>query len=105
MVQAPDNTWASIRKGIEDNRYYSTQGPELYQITLDESDFTLYVESSPLCSVVFYSDTFFVGNRVQLGDHITHSEYKISPTDHFVRIEGIDADGKHVWSNFIQIPQ
>lgn len=105
MVQAPDNTWTSIRKGIRENRYYSTQGPEFYQISLDETNFTLHVNSSPLCSVIFYSDTFFVGNRVQLGDHITHSQYKINSTDHYVRVEGIDANGKHVWSNFIQIPQ
>ena len=105
MVQAPSNTWADIRKGIEDSRYYATQGPELYQITLNEEDYTLHVDSSPLCSIVFYSDTFFVQDRVQTGRNITHSQYKISPSDHYVRVEGVDADGKHVWSNFIEIPQ
>ena len=64
------------------------------------------MQTSPLARILFYSDSFYSAQRVQeapAGGTLTAAEYTPASTDTWVRVEGIDAAGKHVWSNYIDL--
>jgi hypothetical protein len=100
MVQSNELDGASITNAIKEGKYYSSQGPEFKQITVYGD--TIAVETSPVASISFISDTFFVRDRiVEQEGLITEGEYKTKNTDRIVRVEITDKDGKKAWSNFI----
>ena len=90
----------SIVNAIIEGKYYSTQGPEFKQISVNGD--TITAETSPVAGISFISDTFYVRERVVESDGlITEGRYKIKKTDRVVRVEITDADGKKAWSNYI----
>ncbi|MGI6536789.1 MAG: PHP domain-containing protein [Caldicoprobacterales bacterium] len=100
MVQCNDLNADSIVNAIIKGKYYSTQGPEFKQISVNGD--TITAETSPVAGISFISDTFYVRERVVESDGlITEGRYKIKKTDRVVRVEITDADGKKAWSNYI----
>ncbi len=102
MLQTDSFTISGILDSLRAGRYYSTQGPEIHQITLEDGRLT--VETSPLTEICFYSDAFYAEGRVvraQEGETLTTASYQFGPLDHWVRIEGRDASGKRCFSNYI----
>ena len=105
MVRAAARTQQAILQALFEKRYYATQGPALYSLQRLE-DGRITVQTSPLARILFYSDSFYSAQRVQeapAGGTLTAAEYTPASTDTWVRVEGIDAAGKHVWSNYIDL--
>ncbi len=94
----------AILEALRTGQFYSSQGPELHQITVEDN--RVHVETSPLQKIIFYSDSFYAAGRTVVapeGGSLTEAAYTPSKWDHVVRIEGVDASGKRVWSNYIKL--
>lgn len=103
-VKIRECTREAILEALRTGQFYASQGPELHQITVEEGRIT--AETSPLKKIVFYSDSFYApGRTVEApeGGFLTEASYTPSRWDHVVRVEGVDAEGKRVWSNYIKL--
>ena len=97
MVQAKDRTVPSVMKALRERRFYGTTGPRIHQISVRKNR-EIVVRCSPAEHVIFYSDCPWAGGRVVSGTGLTEAKYTIQKTDHFVRVEVRDADGRKAWS-------
>lgn len=102
MVQVDALTREGILEAIRANRFYATQGPKFW---IEIENDTVTVHSSPVCEVVFFTDTVWAGDRATVGENITEATYKIKPTDTFVRVELKDKDGNSGWSGIYPVNQ
>lgn len=105
MVRAAACTREGILEALYAGRYYATQGPALYSLQRRE-DGRIGVKTSPLARILFYTDSFYSAERVHeapAGGSLTEAVYTPSATDTWVRVEGVDAVGKRVWSNYIDL--
>ena len=102
MLQAESLSVESVLDALRLGRFYATQGPEIRQIELIENR-ELIVHCSPADTVIFYSNTPSVKERVRFGRGITESVYTIHPTDRFVRVEIRDATGRKAWSSPVSV--
>ena len=105
MVNAAACTREAILEALYAKRFYATQGPALHRLARLE-DGRIVAETSPLVRILFYSDTFFSAQRVHnapAGGTLTMAEYTPGPQDTWARVEGVDAEGKRVWSNYIDL--
>ncbi|MBR6554998.1 MAG: CehA/McbA family metallohydrolase [Clostridia bacterium] len=105
-VKTTECTQDAIIEALRSGQFYSSQGPEIHQITIDDETNVVSVETSPLQSVIFYTDSFYAPGRVveaEEGGAVTQASYTPTRWDHVVRVEGIDHEGKRVWSNYIKL--
>ena len=100
MVRAENNI-NSILSALEDGKFYSSCGPEIYDFY--EEDGKVVVECSPVSAIRLHSfghPTNVV--RSEKGD-LTRAEFNIvghwSGGYNYVRITIIDKDGHHAWTN------
>lgn len=100
MVKAEERSAQSIKKAIEEGNFYASQGPLFQSINVTEQ--TVSVHCSRVETVVFYSNTVWCEDRVKTGG-VDSATYKIKPSDQFVRIELIDADGRIAWNSPIDV--
>lgn len=100
MVRAAQCTRDAIMTALEAGDFYATQGPEF---TVRRDGERLHVACTPVRDVVFFSDSVFAADRVTRGDGVTAADYRISPTDTFVRVELHDAQGRMAWSSPIKL--
>ncbi|MFT8887461.1 MAG: CehA/McbA family metallohydrolase [Ethanoligenens sp.] len=98
MVNAPALTASAIRAAIAAGNFYASQGPRFTDIRYDGE--TVEVFCSHVQTVVFYSDTVYCNDRLTTADSepVTSARYAIKPSDRYVRVELIDADGRRAWS-------
>lgn len=90
-----DDVLAAIRAG----NFYASQGPRFESITLAGGRVT--VHCSPVRTAVFYSATVYCADRLTQGSDcapVTEAGYTVKPTDRYVRVELIDAQGHRAWS-------
>ncbi len=105
MVRAASRTHEAVLEALFARRYYATQGPALHSLQRLE-DGCIRVQTSPLARILFYTDSFFSADRVHEapeGGCLTQAEYRPVSSDTWVRVEGVDAQGKRVWSNYIDL--
>ena len=105
-VKTTECTEEAIIEALRNGQFYASQGPELHQITLDEETNTVSVETSDLQTIIFYTDSFYAPDRTVVaeeGQSLTGASYTPTRWDHVVRVEGIDKDGKRVWSNYFSL--
>lgn len=100
MVNAKELSAEAIKKSIRSGNFYASQGPRFLSISVDES--VVKVNSSSVESIVFYSNTVWCEDRVAAGG-VNSAIYKIKPTDRYVRVELIDAQGRMAWSSPIPV--
>jgi Predicted metal-dependent phosphoesterases (PHP family) len=100
MVKAKERSAESIKKAIADGNFYASQGPLFHSISVTED--TVSVRCTGVETVVFYSNTVWCDDRVKTGG-TDCAAYKIKPTDRYLRIELIDADGRMAWSSPIGV--
>ena len=100
MVKADELSDEAILKALRSGDFYATQGPAL---SVKREGNTLVIDSSP-CSVIgTMSNLAWAANRVARGENLTHSEYEIKEKETWIRVEVIDAQGRHAWSNIIVV--
>lgn len=103
MVEAEDNSAASIMKGIREGKYYASQGPEVH---IRREGNEIVAETSACKQITFHSNLAWSDNfRTRYGDALTEERYVISPDESFVRVEVIDGWGRRAWSQIIPIPE
>jgi hypothetical protein len=100
-VNAEELTRKSILEGIDNGRFYASQGPQFHQI--EYKDGVINVNCSPCKRAIFYSNIVWTPNRVQEGENSEVFSYKVNKNDFFVRIELNDNNGKKAWSGYINI--
>ncbi len=96
MVNARELTREAIMEAIADGNFYASQGPRFENIAVADGRIT--VKCSRVETVGFYSNTVWCDDRVTTGGTAS-AEYVIKPTDTYVRVELIDADGNRAWSS------
>lgn len=99
MVNAPALTAPAIRAAIAAGNFYASQGPRFEEICYNGE--TVEVSCSGVQTAIFYSNTLYSADRLTLaeaGGTVTTARYAVKPTDRYVRVELIDARGRHAWS-------
>lgn len=97
MVQAPALTQEALLSAIDSGRFYATQGPRFESLSLENG--RLHVSCSPCSAVVYYSNLVWANDRVDMGEGLTESEYRVKRSERFVRVQLIDAQGRSAWSS------
>lgn len=87
-----------IMNAIKHGNFYSTQGPQIFQISLNDK--IVSVHSSPCKRINFVADLagrskVFINKKGLLES----AQYEIPDYLKYVRIEIIDSQGLHAWSN------
>ncbi|TNE68058.1 MAG: phosphotransferase [Alphaproteobacteria bacterium] len=97
MVKAQENTPEALLSALKDGHYYSSQGPELRDITL--SDKEIRVKSSAVASVIVQGH----GSAAvaQHGESLTDAKIKLDRFSRspWLRVSVIDRAGRRAWSN------
>ncbi|MYM56211.1 PHP domain-containing protein [Thalassovita mangrovi] len=97
MVKAQENTPEALLGALKDGHYYSSQGPELRDITL--SDKEIRVKSSAVASVIVQGH----GSAAvaQHGESLTDAKIKLDRFSRspWLRVSVIDRAGRRAWSN------
>lgn len=94
MVNASELSAQSIKKSLAEGNFYASQGPQFKSVSTDGS--VVEVTCSDVQSVVFYSNTVWCDDRVTTGG-VNFASYEIKPTDRYVRVELVDANGNMAW--------
>lgn len=103
MVKAGELTREAILSAIRAEDFYATQGPRI-EVIREGNSLRVTCESDVPCeSIVFFSDSVWVGERCFLAHDITEAVYTIPPSDTFVRVEVCDALGRYAWSNIVRV--
>jgi hypothetical protein len=93
-------TRENILEGIDNGRFYASQGPEFYQIEYKDGE--IKVKCSPCKRAIFYSNMVWTPDRVQEGENSEAFSYKINKNEFFIRVELNDNNGKKAWSGYIK---
>ena len=96
MVRAESLTAPAIRRALRSGNFYASQGPEFRSLRMRGD--IVEVECSRVETVVFYSNTVWCEDRVTAGP-VTGARYRVKPTDRYLRVELIDAEGRRAWSS------
>ncbi len=98
MVKSQELTLNSIMEALRVGSFYSTLGPEIYDITLQDSK--LHVKCTEAKSIVFKAERSrgrrFIPTN---GELLTEATYPVSESTKYVRIEVTDETGNKAWSN------
>lgn len=100
LVNAPSLSAEAIRAAVRAGNFYASQGPRFQNIVYNEE--TVEVTCSAVKYVVFYSNTLYCADRVTAAEddgEVTVARYAVKSSDRYVRVELIDADGRHAWSS------
>lgn len=97
-VDAEAPTREAILKAIREEKFYASQGPELYA---EVKDGVVSVDCTPASKIIFHTGTVWHADAVKRGENLTHAEFRLHGGEHFLRVSVTDADGKRAWSNFL----
>ncbi|HUS79104.1 MAG TPA: hypothetical protein VM050_10665 [Patescibacteria group bacterium] len=89
-----ENIMSSIRRGL----FYSSNGPEIRDITID-GDGVISLECSPVREISFVSTPSLGMKFYSEGASLTGAEYQGRRGETYVRIEVTDFEGRKAWSN------
>lgn len=97
MVKATENTPEALLQALKDGAFYSSQGPELRDVTVDGD--TVVIESSAVVSAIAMGHG--TGAKAVHGHSMTRTEVPLARLNNspWVRVAVIDAAGKRAWSN------
>ncbi|HHW30908.1 MAG TPA: hypothetical protein GXX20_04425 [Clostridiaceae bacterium] len=103
MVNSPEFTAEALIDNIRKGNFYSSQGPKIYQIEVEED--YIRIETSPLKKIIFHPDSSWTGTNylAEDGKSLTEAVHKIHPLNRSIRVEGIDEMGRKVWSQHIKV--
>lgn len=98
VIQGDALTRSAISDALAQGSFYSSQGPELYELSLSDEG-VVHVECSPCSSIVFKSYPRR-GYRFKEDEGlITHCDYQLKGGEQWVRVICMDEQGRCAWSN------
>jgi len=93
-----DSIMDSLRKGC----YYASNGPVIEDFRADANN--AFVKCSPVVGIYFMGQNNLHHDITSDRDHlITSGSYKLPKNIRYVRAEVVDANGRHAWTNPIDI--
>ena len=97
MVRAEENKPRALLQALKDGEFYSTQGPQIYGIEVDDS--ALYVCCSAVSTVIVQAHGS--ATSVTHGSSMTKASVSLGrcQSSSWIRLTIIDAAGKRAWSN------
>lgn len=101
MVKAEKLDYNSIITAIENGDYYSTSGPEIKNVTVNDG--VVNVSCSKAKSVRFVTDIIFGRTYRDEEGNIEECSHKLFGLEKYVRIEVEDINGKKAWTNPIYL--
>ena len=101
MVKAPALSYADLMDNLEKGNCYASDGPEIYELYMDEEDHVI-IHCSPAKGVFLTTAGRRKEARLSEGEEppITTAKFRIKPEDHFFRLTVRDAAGKHANTRF-----
>jgi hypothetical protein len=100
MVKLPELTEAVIMKAIKSGRFYSSNGPTIHDISVEDGKIT--VSTSEVKVINFIVNISAGESFTAMGDKlITGAEYRIRGSERYVRVECFDTNGRTAWSNTV----
>ncbi|HEY63995.1 MAG TPA: PHP domain-containing protein [Caldilineae bacterium] len=98
MVKAAALTQQAILQALEAGHFYASCGPTIEDLEIDGQ--RVWVRCSPCAQINFISDRWH-GQVVRAapGQVLTEAEYQIEQETRYVRVECVDVEGRHAWSN------
>lgn len=97
MVKAKNLTREDIISSIREGLFYSSTGPEIKNIEIDDRGIT--VETTPVRSISFVSNPTLGEKFIAKNEPLTKITYPGREHETYVRIEATDYEGKSAWSN------
>ena len=95
MIDSSGLTYGDVFDSLRRGDFYSSQGPEIHEISLHGN--ILGVKCSKACLIVVYTD----GRRcyIQKGEALTEAEFPLSGNEEYIRVMCRDKDHKDANSN------
>jgi predicted metal-dependent phosphoesterase TrpH len=99
MVKAEALSRASILEALRQGQFYSTMGPEIYDVQLEGNQVTIHC--SPARTVFLIGDIWHCPHAVQAwdGQPISEATLTLHPSQQYFRVEVVDLTGQSAWSN------
>jgi hypothetical protein len=96
QVRAEELSPEALLAALKAGDYYASQGPEVYDITLDGGRIT--ITCSPCATIILSGPSSHA--RQARGDALTSASFALDGFERaYCRVTLIDAEGKHAWSN------
>ncbi len=104
MIKAPKLDYTSIIQAMEQGNFYSSMGPEIEQLYLEDG--VLTVTCSPVEKIyVITQGRKCYYKMANPGETITQAQFKLDGTEGYIRVDCRDAKGLHANSNAYFIDQ
>lgn len=98
MIGAEDFTYRSVMAALAKGDFYSSMGPEIYQITI--TDGRLLVKTSPVEKIyVQTAGRHCYRAAMKPGETLTEAEFMLDGSEGYIRLDIRDGSGKHANSN------
>lgn len=97
MILAEDLTYSAVIDAMESGRMYSSTGPLLKEISVEDG--AVHVECSPVAKIVV-----FMGNKTpraltaERGSTLTYADLRLDPVAPYFRVSVIDSEGRRASS-------
>jgi predicted metal-dependent phosphoesterase TrpH len=102
MIKAKELAPRTVMESLRTGCFYSTCGPVIEDFGVDAN--TVSVKCSPVVEICFMGQTKYSYNvKTDSGHLITAAEYQLPKEIKWVRAEIVDVNGKHAWTNPIEI--
>ncbi len=97
-VRARNLTERDIVGGIRKGDFYSSTGPLLEGITVEDDK--IHVISSPVDTITFHSRGPSGNSVHRIGEGmLTHASHTFKPEHRYIRVECVDGGGRMAWAN------
>jgi len=97
IVKAPRLTAEDIMSSIRKGLFYSSTGPKIKKVVIDDNE--IRVETSPVRSVSFVSNTALGAKRTAEGSLLGGASYRLKGGERYLRVEVTDDKGRKAWTN------
>jgi len=98
MAKLPALTEAEVMRAIKSGLFYSSNGPSIYNMSIQEGKIT--VSTSRVRVINFIADSWRGESFTAMGSKpLTEAEYRIRGSERYVRVECFDSKGRTAWSN------
>jgi predicted metal-dependent phosphoesterase TrpH len=103
MVKAKELSTPVIMDALRSGCYYSSCGPIIEDFKIENE--TAVIKCSPVVNICFLGQYGIFGKNIMSDrEHLlTTAEYKLPKNIRWVRVEVVDANGRHAWTNPIEI--
>lgn len=100
MVNSKSDSIDDILDAIKNQRFYSSQGPQLH---VKKENNKIIADCSECIMIDFLTNSSITIDKSVRGENLTHAEYTIKDYEKWVRVEVHDENGNYAWSNIITL--